>query len=150
MLTTNDGNYYGDGLFDYIQNMNKKIERVASACQKRKFKLSKSKRYQALVHKLRATIDKSVNDAINRLVENELPSIIVAENLDFRNASLSKQINKVLGNCGRKAVTAKLTALQQELGIDFIEVNPAYTSQSCSKCGYVDKKNRNTRDKISV
>ena len=29
--------------------------------------------------------------------------------------------------------------------IGVIEVNPAYTSQECSKCGFVSKKNRRTQ-----
>jgi putative transposase len=32
--------------------------------------------------------------------------------------------------------------LQELYGIEVIEINPAYTSQECSSCGYIDKKNR--------
>jgi len=32
-------------------------------------------------------------------------------------------------------------------GIEIIEINPAYTSQECSSCGYVDERNRkNTQE----
>jgi Putative transposase DNA-binding domain. len=32
-------------------------------------------------------------------------------------------------------------------GIEIVEINPAYTSQECSSCGYVDERNRkNTQE----
>ena len=45
-------------------------------------------------------------------------------------------------------VLAKLSErLQQSYGIEVIEINPAYTSQECSSCGYVDERNRkNTQE----
>ena len=30
----------------------------------------------------------------------------------------------------------------QRAGVAFVEVDPAYTSQTCSACGWVDKRNR--------
>ncbi len=30
--------------------------------------------------------------------------------------------------------------------IKITEVNPAYTSQTCSKCGYIDKRNRKSQE----
>ncbi|MGC8678024.1 MAG: zinc ribbon domain-containing protein [Hydrogenobaculum sp.] len=37
--------------------------------------------------------------------------------------------------------------LQELYKIEIIEVNPAYSSQECSSCGYVDKENRkNTQE----
>ena len=39
----------------------------------------------------------------------------------------------------------KLDRLKEEYGIEITEVNPAYTSQTCSNCGYVDKNNRKSQ-----
>jgi len=146
MITSSSGNKYGVGLYNYIKKMDDKITKIQAACNKRKFKLGDSKRYNESVFKLRTTIDRAVNQALNELVSKEKPSIIVAEQLDFRDGGLTRRMNRLLANCGRKAVTAKLKSLSNELGIDSIEVNPAYTSQTCSECGYVDKKNRSSRD----
>ncbi|MGH3559285.1 MAG: RNA-guided endonuclease InsQ/TnpB family protein, partial [Mycobacterium sp.] len=33
----------------------------------------------------------------------------------------------------------------QTAGVPFVEVNPAYTSQRCSRCGHVDKRNRRSQ-----
>ena len=38
--------------------------------------------------------------------------------------------------------------LEKDYGIKIIEVNPAYTSQTCNKCGFVHRLNRNYRDKF--
>ncbi|MCS6875800.1 MAG: zinc ribbon domain-containing protein [Aquificaceae bacterium] len=37
---------------------------------------------------------------------------------------------------------SKLKELQEEYGIEVVCVNPAYTSQACIECGYVDNENR--------
>lgn len=31
---------------------------------------------------------------------------------------------------------------RERFGIEVVEVNPAYSSQECSSCGYIDKRNR--------
>ena len=146
LLTTETGNKYGAGLYDYMIKLDKKIQHIASQCQKRKFKLSKSKRYMDSVQKLRATIDRVVNESLNQIMYKEQPTMIIVEKLDFRNSNLSRRLNRLISNSGRAAITKKLTSMQQEYGVDFMEVNPAYTSQECSECHYVDEKNRPNRD----
>jgi transposase-like protein len=79
---------------------------------------------------------------LNRLVAQGKPKELVLERLDFRHAALSKRLNAILRNCGRSIIQAKLKDLEERFGITTAEVNPAYSSQACSCCGYVDKRNR--------
>ncbi len=51
-------------------------------------------------------------------------------------------MNRMIQNFGKRYIKQKLERLQELYGIEVIEVNPAYTSQECSSCGYVDKGNR--------
>jgi len=51
-------------------------------------------------------------------------------------------MNRMIQNFGKRYIKQKLERLQQLYGIEIVEVNPAYTSQECSSCGYVDKRNR--------
>jgi len=41
-----------------------------------------------------------------------------------------------------------LKDLKERFDIKITEVNPAYTSQTCFECGYVDKRNRKTQEKF--
>ena len=72
------------------------------------------------------------------MLDAEGVSELVAENLDFRSRSYSKRLNRLLNNAGRSAVKNKLKQLEKERGITITKVNPAYTSQECNNCHYVD------------
>ncbi|ATX79037.1 putative transposase [Mariprofundus aestuarium] len=146
VFVSDSGNRYGVDLIDYMVKLDKRIQHIQTQCQKRKFRLSRSKRYRDMIHRMRTTIDRSINEALNAVVKTERPSMIVVERLNFMHPDLSRRMNRLIRNCGRAAVERKLNALEQEFGIEHIEVNAAYSSQTCSQCGYVDLKNRGTRD----
>jgi len=56
-----------------------------------------------------------------------------------------KLLNRLLQNFGKAIIKNKLQFLKDEFGIKITEINPAYTSQTCSKCGYISKRNRKTQ-----
>jgi len=68
------------------------------------------------------------------------------ENLNFQNSKMSKRMNRLINNFGLNVIKQKLNNLNENYGIIIKYNNPAYTSQECSSCGYIDKNNRNTRD----
>jgi putative transposase len=96
------------------------------------------------VAKLRNYVTTEVNRVFNKILELLKPGHLVLEQLDFRDCKLSRRMNRILSNCGRKAVKDKLVAIEQEKGVTHETVQPAYTSQTCPSpgCGYVDKRNR--------
>ena len=86
---------------------------------------------------------------LNRLVALKRPAHIVIEKLDFRAPGLSRRLNRILARSGRKVIREKLRDFEERYGITFAEVNPAYSSQTCSACGYVDKANRKSQSEFS-
>ena len=54
-----------------------------------------------------------------------------------------KAIKRVLIRFGLGEVKRKIEEVREEYGIEVVYVAPAYSSQACSNCGYVDKGNRN-------
>lgn len=65
--------------------------------------------------------------------------------LDFRNPALSRRMNAIVQNCARSVIRANLADLHDRFGVEAEEINPAYTSQTCSACGYADKMNRSSQ-----
>jgi len=119
-----------------------KITKRMAYLQKIGRRPSQDRKYRKLVRRLRDFLKNEVNRYINRLVELYRPAGIVVEKLDFRGQNLSRRMNRLLSRFGKRIVREKLKSLQELYGIEVIETNPAYSSQECSGCGYVDKKNR--------
>jgi putative transposase len=94
------------------------------------------------VRQLRGWIESEIGRIMNRLVQTHAPASIVTELLDFRAPGLSRRLNRLIGAFGKHALQAKLLDLEQRFGIELVKVNPAYSSQQCNRCGYVDQRNR--------
>ena len=141
LFVTSDGRLLGLELHSYLIKQDKKITALAAQLQKLGVRLKTNQRYQHLTHATRETIKNTVGRILNML-DSEGVSELVVENLDFRSRSYFKRLNRLLNNAGRSAVKNKLTQLEKERGITITKVNPAYTSQECNNCHYVDKANR--------
>lgn len=84
---------------------------------------------------------------LNRIVDRVKPARIVIEKLDFIAPGLSRRLNRILARSSRKVVRDKLKDFEERYDVTFSEVNPAYSSQTCSNiaCGYVEKSNRKSQ-----
>ena len=85
------------------------------------------------------------NRVINKIILNNKPKEIIVESLNFTSPKLSKKLNRMISNFGKKIIEEKLISIEEEYGIIITKVNPAYTSQECSNCGYISKKNRKSQ-----
>jgi putative transposase len=142
LFATDKGDLFGRNFFDILKAFDKKITKRMASLQKRKIKPRDDKKYRKYVDNLRDYLKNEINRLINIIVEIYKPKRIIVERLDFRSPELSKRLNRLLQNFGKKYIKQKLERLQELYGIEVIEINPAYTSQECSSCGYIDKKNR--------
>jgi putative transposase len=56
-----------------------------------------------------------------------------------------KRLNRIISKFGKSYIISKLESLSERYGIKITFINPAFTSQECSNCNYVDKNNRKTQ-----
>jgi putative transposase len=148
LFAVSTGHIFGLNFGKQLAKIDKRINILQKRLQKQNTKPNSSKRYRKLVFKCREFLENEINRNLNKIIKDIAPKEIVLERLDFRHSKLSKSMNRILRKCGRSVVKSKLQMLQKDFNIKVVEVNPAYTSQCCNKCGFVHKTNRKNRDKF--
>jgi putative transposase len=89
--------------------------------------------------------DQLINQTVNRLDLENVKELVVEDlkNVKYKSkGKISKKFNNKLQRWSYVKVLHKLASVCEEAGIAFTKVNPAYTSQTCSKCGHTDKSSR--------
>jgi len=147
LFATNLGELYGRNFSKLLKQYDEVITLLAKNRQKQRLR-TLSKKYKKLINKIRSYLKNEINRVINTLIENNRPKEIVVERLNFTSPKLSKKLNRILSNFGKKIIEDKFESVKDKYEIIITEVNPAYTSQECCKCGYVDKKNRKSQAKF--
>ncbi|MBK1670927.1 hypothetical protein CKO28_23220 [Rhodovibrio sodomensis] len=141
------GDLMGRDALRHLEKLDKRISTIARHRQKAGLKV-RSPRYNRAVRQLRGWLKTEINRILNRLVLLRKPAHLTVEKLDFRHPGLSKRMNRILTNCGRAAFRAKLQDLGERYGVTHTEVHAAYSSQSCSHCGWVEKNNRRSQSEF--
>jgi putative transposase len=142
LLAANDGTRLGQGWDERLHWYESRITTLAKNLQRQGLRPNRSARYRAYVQQLRGWLQSEIGRVMNRMVETHAPAAIATELLDFRAPGLSRRLNRLIGTFGKRVLEAKLLDLEQRFGIELVKVNPAYSSQECNACGYVDKRNR--------
>lgn len=146
LLTFNDGSMYGRTyLSSRLKDYDKKISTLCARLQRNRVRPRSSYRYRKLVDSLRAFLKNEIGRVMNKALNRFMPKHIVVERLNFQSQRLSKRLNRLIGNFGKSIVRTKLDDFSEKYGTTIEEVNPAYTSQTCSSCDYVAKKNRRSQ-----
>lgn len=89
---------------------------------------------------------KDMNHCLSKELVRKPYGVIAMEDLTGirnRKRSRSKRFNKALGSWSFHELQKFAEYKAEALGKEVIYVKPQYTSQSCSKCGHMDKENRN-------
>ena len=144
MFTTSDGERHGLSSFTKLKIWDEELLQLTKELQKQSIKLSTNKRYNQLQQRIKSYFKNEICRILNKLAKKNV-GIFVVEKLDFRAAGLSKQMNRLIGRTYRSVVKAKLARLEEQYGIQIVAVNPAYTSQECSRCHHVSKNNRKSQ-----
>jgi len=144
LFATNIGELYGRGFSKLLKKYDEIISNLAKNRQKQKLK-TLSRKYKKLINKIKSYLKNEINRVINKIILNNKPKEIIVESLNFTSPKLSKKLNRMISNFGKKIIEEKLISIEEEYGIIITKVNPAYTSQECSNCGYISKKNRKSQ-----
>ena len=144
MFTTSDGERHGLSSFTKLKIWDEELLALAKELQQQSIKLTTNARYVQLQRRIKSYFKNEIGRILNKLAKKNV-GVFVVEKLDFRAAGLSKQMNRLIGRTYRAFVKAKLARLEEQYGIQIIAVNPAYTSQECSRCHYVSKNNRKSQ-----
>lgn len=144
MFTTSDCERHGLSSFTKLKIWDKELLELSQNLQKQSIKFSTNERYVQLQQRIKSYFKNEICRILNKLA-NKNVGVFAVEHLDFRAAGMSKQMNRLIGRTYRSVVKAKLSRLEEQYGIQIIAVNPAYTSQECSRCHYVSQDNRKTQ-----
>ncbi len=117
VFTDDEGNRYGMGLGQLIYDESDRV-------------LDKNRKRQ-------------INTALNNLMKKRQPSILVTEKLDIRGKAKSKKMSRQVSLWPRGVLQERTEFKASAASCRREQVNPAYTSQMCPVCWFVNGKNRN-------
>lgn len=144
LLTTSDGKRHGQRLYAWLVKRDQEVTELAAELQRRKIKPRDSARFRALNRRIREHVKNEIGRILNRIADDGVREIVV-ESLDFRGKGLSTALRRVVSRAGRGALKQRLAALTEDRGIAVTEVSAAYTSQTCSGCGFTHRSNRSSQ-----
>ena len=126
LIADSDGKFYGRDLHEVYVKLVKKQRG--------------SKKYK----KLLAYKKNRVNDICNRFVKEHEGYDIVCEDLKNvkHKSSFYKSVNSKLQYWSYRQVIGRMESLSESEGFTLAKVDPAYISQTCSRCGAIVKANR--------
>jgi len=137
LIVSSDGQYIGTNLKDIYKKTRRKVKKSKAY-------------YKALEERTNLT-----NFYVNQLQINDINKIVIEDlknvkkNSSFKNAKKKKfkkkkqeEINDINSRWLYPLVINKINRICEEKSILLVKVSPAGTSQTCSKCGEVDKNSR--------
>ena len=144
LVATSEGDLFGRGFLPKLSKLDKELMRVQKGLQAAGEKrLSSCKRYRQIVEKIRGLVKTEVQTALGKALELHRPKKVAVEALSFsQDSSLSRRMNRLVRGFGQRVFDQTLGEKSEEFGFEVAEVDPAYTSQACSRCGFALRANR--------
>jgi len=143
-----DGNMYSGAL---VQAVRKRVKRLRGLLQKKGTK--SAKRHLQKIARQQSRFVRDTNHVVSRqLVRTAVLSrkAIALEDLSGlrERASVSRTLRWLLGNWAFHQLRAFVVYKAEAAGLPVVTVDPAYTSRSCSGCGYCDRRNRKSQSQF--
>jgi len=102
-------------------------------------KISKKKKGSKGFKKCQDHRKNHINMVINKVNFSNVSKIRLEK---IKNLRRGKRTNRYMSHWTYTAIFDKLKMISEDLGVQVEEINPTYTSQRCSKCGWTRKRNR--------
>jgi IS605 OrfB family transposase len=153
LLNTSTDNKYGEDYSalqnswqDKLNEKNKKRNKLRALSKKlspqksnniKRFNLGTKKR-DKVRNQQQSQLKSTINNAINKFLKTEKPKEIVIEDLSWSKFSdKGKRNNRNLASWMKGYLQERILYKCNIFGIKVVEVNPAYTSQTCHCCGKI-------------
>lgn len=136
--------YTTDGVIEIGKEVSTKIGSILAKSDKYNKKRKDNKKYNSLYHKLNTKIDNLVTELHNKTCNylcNRYKCIVIGslstKDTNRKTTSvLNKKTKRILSLLSHTKFRNKLKSKCEEMNILFYEVDEAYTSKTCSNCGY--------------
>ena len=161
VFVDDEGNHYGTEMGDTLKKASSRLNQKGKkrnklhALEKKNNQQGKKakarnirrrnlgqKKSNELNRRAKITTTNQINRAINEVIEKREPKIIVTEKLDCRGKAKSKETSRRVSYWHRSTLKDRFEFKASAASCRREQVNPAYTSQTCPQCGYLDKANR--------
>lgn len=124
----------------YAQSQNPRQQRKARNIYR--YNLGRQK-WVRREERAKATIAREINTGLNKLARTKSPALVVTEDLSHAfTFDKPKTWNRRLSAWTRGVIQSRVQFKALTEGFRHEQVNPAYSSQTCPVCGFVDSGNR--------
>ena len=124
------------------QQLRKNLQSKGTRSAKRKLKMVSGRERRFMTDENRKTAKWICNMPYNCIV---LENIRGLKQHSKKKKKVSKKIRRKFGNWSYYQLEQFIIQRSEKLGKTVLFVNPRYTSQRCSQCGYIAKKNRSSQ-----
>lgn len=125
-----------------LHAIQKKLVQTKKSSNILKYNLSR-KKLKKVAKRAKSSLEREINTAINELLKNKNPSILITEDLSHCfSYNKPKSVNRKLSSWLRGKLQERVEFKALAEGFRHEQVNPAYGSQTCTQCGLVDHRNR--------
>ena len=120
-------------ILEWLREMESRLHSIADRTKARHVG---SERYSAEEHRRQERLNSDVNHVIRTMIASEEPSEIVKEDLKFtKNSRKGPRFRQKMSSWIKGYLDERLEYICDSFAIKHTDVNPAYTSQYCDKCG---------------
>ena len=144
LATSSDGNSYSGKLIDKNRIKYSKLRSILQSCKTRS-----AKRKLKTVSRKQSNFVKNTNHCISKEIVRSAKALdfgIALEALHKIKTPVSKTQKERHQKWSFYQLRSFIFYKAQISGVKTVLVNPRNTSRACSRCGFVDRKNRKTRD----